>query len=103
MTFVIDTNSLSVLKNFYPATFGTLWQEIDRMVDAGELVSVEEVLNESERRLDSAHVNAWIDRNKAIFSPPTDEEMQFVTEIFAVDHFRQLVGEDVLLRGGLRS
>ncbi|GAB1343099.1 DUF4411 family protein [Gemmatimonas sp.] len=72
MTFVIDTNSLAVLKNFYPATFGSLWLEIDQMVLAGELVSVEEVLNESERRLDSAHINAWIERNKAIFSPPTE-------------------------------
>ena len=100
MTFVIDTNSLAVLKNYYPTTFASLWQEIDGLVARGELVSVEEVYNESQRRLDSTHLSEWVERNRSIFAPPTAEEMAFVAEIFQVPHFQQLVSEDALLRGG---
>ena len=100
MTFVIDTNSLGVLKNYYPGTFASLWQEIDQLVDRGELVSVEEVYHESLRRVDSPHLHQWIERNRSIFSPPTEEEMAVVAQIFEVEHFRQLVSQDVLLRGG---
>jgi hypothetical protein len=77
-----------------------LWQEIDGLVNSGELVSVEEVYNESQRRLDSAHLNSWIERNKVIFSPPTEPEMAFVVELFEIEHFQQLVSEDAILRGG---
>lgn len=100
MTFVIDTNSLSVLKNYYPATFASLWQELDQLVVSGELVSVEEAYNESIHLIDSVHMQEWIGQNKSIFSPPTQDEMAAVAEIFEVAHFRQLVREDVLLRGG---
>ena len=100
MIYVIDTNSLTVLKNFYPATFATLWTELDGMVASGELVSVEEVRNEAVRRTDSLHLLDWIDRNGAIFAPPTAHEMEYVAEIFKVRHFQQLVGADELLRGG---
>jgi hypothetical protein len=89
-----------VLKNYYPATFSSLWTEIDQMVATGELISVEEVREESLRRTDSPHLLDWIQRNTAIFAPPTEDEMAFVAEIFSVEHFRQLVGADVLLRGG---
>ncbi len=100
MTFVIDTNSLGVLKNYYPGTFATLWHEIDQLVLNGELISAEEVYHESQRRVDSTHLNEWIERNKSIFSPPTEDEMAFVAELFQIAHFRQLVSEDAILRGG---
>ena len=100
MIHVIDTNSLGVLKNYYPATFESLWAEIDGMVAAGELISAEEVREEAMRRTDSRHLLDWIQRNDSIFSPPTEDEMAVVAEIFGVPHFRQLVGMDELLRGG---
>lgn len=100
MIYVIDTNSLGVLKNYYPVTFASLWDEINSMVATGELVSVEEAYSEATRRLDSQHMLQWIEANKHIFASPTEEEMVEVANIFAVNHFRQLVSEDVLLRGG---
>ena len=100
MIYVLDSNSLGVLKNFYPDTFPTLWAEIDAMVSEGELVSVEEVLKEASHGIDADHIADWIEENKPIFSPPTEEEMAFVAEIFAVRHFEQLVPEEKQLRGG---
>ena len=46
MIYVFDTSSLSNLKHFYPQVFTTIWQELDRMVQAGELISTKEVWNE---------------------------------------------------------
>ena len=89
-----------MLKNFYPETFPTFWSQIDDMVDAGEFLSVEEVFNEAQHVIDSEHILEWIDRHKSLFSPPTEEEMEYVAEIFAVRHFQQLVTKDKLLRGG---
>jgi hypothetical protein len=101
MIFVLDTNSLSVLKNFYPATFKKLWPDLETLVEAGELVSVEEVFKEVQRLTDSDHLLKWVDEHKHIFSSPTEPEMDFVAEIFSVKHFQQLVSQDALLRGGL--
>jgi hypothetical protein len=100
LTYVLDSNSLGVLKNFYPETFPTLWEEIDTMVSEGDLVSVEEVLNEAMGRIDSDHIVEWIEANRSIFAPPTEADMVFVAEIFEVRHFEQLVSQDKLLRGG---
>lgn len=101
MIFVFDTNSLSVFKNFYPDTFPTFWREIEALIHTGDLVSVEEVYGEALRRVDSEHLTSWVRDNKAIFSAPSEEEMQVVADIFAIQHFQQLVSQDALLRGGL--
>jgi hypothetical protein len=101
MIYILDTNSLSVFKNFYPTTFPTFWEELAALVGRGEIVSAEEVYNEAIRRVDSEHLAQWIEANKNIFDPPTEEEMAVVAEIFAVEHFQQLVSEDAILRGGL--
>lgn len=100
MTYVFDTNSFAVLKNFYPAIFPSFWDALADMVELGKLVSVEEVYNECARRIDSEHLSEWIETHKGLFLPPSEDEMAFVAKIFAVPHFQQLVGNDVLLRGG---
>lgn len=100
MLYVVDTNSLNVLRNFYPETFPSFWEHFDGLVAGGELVSVEEVHSEISQLVGSPHILAWAETNRTIFSPPTEEEMEFVAEIFAVRHFQQLVSKDKLLRGG---
>jgi hypothetical protein len=100
MIYLFDTNALGVLKNFYPDTFPQFWEDFELAVAAGEILSVEEVRNESAQRIDSLHITAWIEANKGLFGGPTEDEMAMVAEIFAVPHFQQLVSQDVLLRGG---
>jgi hypothetical protein len=41
----------------------------------------------------------WVDRNKHIFTPPTRDEMQLVSKIFLIPHFRQLIGSKQLKVG----
>lgn len=40
-----------------------------------------------------------MDRNRGIFSAPSAQELEQVAAIFAVPHFRQLIGETQRLRG----
>jgi hypothetical protein len=37
--YVFDTNSVSVLRNYYPDQFPSFWKRFDAAVSAGEVVS----------------------------------------------------------------
>ena len=41
----------------------------------------------------------WCNNNKAIFATPDASETNFIPRIFAVPHFRQLIGQKQVLRG----
>jgi|APSaa5957512622_1039677.scaffolds.fasta_scaffold65898_2 hypothetical protein len=99
MIYIIDTNSFGVLKNYYPAIFESFWEKFDELVEDGRVTSVREVSKELNRREDSEHLTEWIEENSRIFSPPTEDELEFVSQIFSVQHFQQLIGEKQLLKG----
>lgn len=97
--YVFDTNSFRVLGNYYPDVFPSFWVELEKLVAAGEVGSVREVEKELELQNPIEHLIAWCDANKPLFPTPTEEEMHGVADIFAVEHFRQLIGEKQRLRG----
>jgi hypothetical protein len=99
MIYVFDTSSLSSLKHFYPGVFTTIWDELDRMVESGTLISTKEVWNEMQRGNAAQHTNAWLKSRKQIFTTPSAEELRFVTEILAIRHFQTLIGERQRLMG----
>ena len=91
MIYVFDTNSFRVLGNYYPDRFPSFWEMFDELVAAGRIVSVREARNELENQSTKDHLDRWVDRNKRIFLSPSAEETEFVSRIFEVPHFRQLV------------
>ncbi|MBN1450323.1 MAG: DUF4411 family protein [Anaerolineales bacterium] len=91
MIYVIDTNSLNVLKNYYLEPFQSFWRDFNLLVEEGRLLSVREVYQELDGLVDAQHLQDWIRTNKDIFYPPQAEETEFMAQIFAVSHFRQLV------------
>ena len=98
MIYVIDTSSLSVLKTYYKGVFGSFWIHFDNLVTEGRLISVKEALKESDKNIDSEHLQQWITSNKSIFLPPrSKQETEFLREIFAVPHFKQLIPQKHLL------
>jgi Domain of unknown function (DUF4411) len=99
MIYVFDTSSLSRLKHFFPAVFKTIWAGLDDLVQAGALISTREVLNEIERGEADPHVNQWLKARKQIFTIPTVDELQFVSQIFQIPHFQSLIGEKQRLAG----
>jgi hypothetical protein len=98
VTYFVDTNSLMVLRSYFPDRFPSVWENIRGLISEGRFLSVKEVLNELERH-DSKHVLAWAKKNSSIFLQPTVSETACVVSIFAVPHFQQLIGAEQRLRG----
>ncbi len=96
---VFDTNSLRVFGNYYPESFPTFWEDVEKLVTAGLVLSVREVAKELEFQSVSEHLDSWADGHAGIFAPPSEGEMVFVAEIFKVRQFQQLIGEKQRLRG----
>jgi hypothetical protein len=98
-TYVLDTNSFRVFGNYYPESFPSFWDQIEKLVADGMLVSCREVAKELELQSPTEHLNAWVDGHPDLFFDPTEEEMEYVAQIFRVPHFRQLIGQKQQLKG----
>jgi hypothetical protein len=99
--YVFDTNSLIVLFNyFYVERFPSLWAQFDELIAAERIVSVREVYNEilAYGNVDSRLVQ-WAKGHRALFAQPSVEEMEFVTKVFSVAHFRALIKRKQTLEG----
>lgn len=98
MIYVIDTSSLSVLKYYYKGVFSTFWGHFNLLVQSGNLISVREAYKEADEKIDSEHLQEWLENNKSIFLPPeSPEETEFVREIFVVPHFKALIPDKKIL------
>ena len=97
--YVLDTNSFRVFGNYYPESFPSFWDGIEKLVADGLLVSCREVAKELELQSSSEHLNAWVDSHPHLFLDPTRAEMEYVAQIFRVPHFRQLIGVKQQLKG----
>ena len=100
MTYVFDTSAFSQLfKSYYRKRFPSLWSQYDDLVHAGAITSTREVLREIDDR-NIEGLNDWCKANKALFPAPTADEGLFVTKVFAVHHFQQVIEQKKLLHGG---
>jgi len=99
MIYVFDTSSFIVLGHYFPNQFPTFWKYFSEAVDAGKIVSTREVAKELEHDVTREHLQQWIKANRAIFQTPTPEETLFVSKIFSVRHFQQLINERQRLKG----
>ena len=90
MIYLIDTNSFRELERYYPDVFPTFWKLFQAEVDGGDIVSVREVWRELEACPETNAI-AWAKANMGIFKTPSVPEAVFVSKIFAVPHFGQLI------------
>lgn len=99
--YVFDSSALMHLFDYYyESRFPTLWKKFYQSVESEQVVSVREVRNE----IDGHHnkerrINQWAKQNTELFTIPTLEEMQFVQEIFKVEHFQVIISRKNLLSG----
>ena len=98
MAYVFDTNSFSVIGNYYPEQFPTLWKKFNQAVAIGKIISVKEVQQELESQIHPP-LSDWVKNHKGIFMPPSATETRFVAHIFSVRHFQTLVRAQSLLAG----
>lgn len=97
--YVIDSNSLIRLGQFYQSRFPTLWEKIEDLVKADRLISVKECVAEIESFYKDDSIKLWVKAHSKVFKPPTATEAQFVAEIFKVPHFKSLISEAAMLKG----
>lgn len=98
MIYVVDTSSLRELERYYADIFPTFWKLFQAEVDEGGIISVREVWRELEASPDT-NVIAWAKANMGIFRPPSVTEAEFVSNIFTVPHFGQLISAKAQVTG----
>jgi len=99
MVYVLDTNSIRVIGNYYPERFPSFWEMFNASVDQGKIVSVREVYIELDFQNTKQILKEWIENHKGIFLIPSPEETEFVGQIFSIAHFRTLINQRNMLRG----
>jgi hypothetical protein len=99
MVYIFDTSSFRVLNHYFPQRFPSFWINFDKYVSLGQIISVREVYNELVVQGIKPHLTSWINLNKAIFLTPDGNETKFITQIFAIPHFRNLVNQKQILQG----
>lgn len=97
--YVADTGFFYALRHIYRANFPSVWQHIDQLVAAGQLLSVREVRNELEWHAPSEAVLDWTKAVRHIFTTPSAEELRTVGEILATPAFTGLVRIENIIRG----
>ena len=98
MAYVFDTNSFRVLGNYYPHQFPTFWRQFNQAVINGKIISVREAQRELESQVNPP-LSDWVNHQRHIFMEPRPFEMHFVSEIFSVPHFFNLVNKKNQLTG----
>ena len=91
--YIFDTSSFSRMFGCYPRDqFPTLHSQFETMVASGSITSTREVMIELEagkqRTIDAF---TWAEQNEKLFTTLARSEAEFVTEIFQVAHFQQIV------------
>ena len=101
MTYVFDTNVFSQLFGcYYRSRFPSLWARFEDMMLAGQITSTREVMLElAEGR--SYGASDWATTHLELFPNLTADEGQFITQIFLVPHFQQII--DKKLKNGGRN
>lgn len=95
--YIVDTCSFEKMFQFYPNRFRILWNNINRLTQEGKLLSVYEVYKELNRGL----AVKWKEDNKKIFPKVSEEEAEFIKEIFKAEngHFQSCIRNTQLLKG----
>jgi hypothetical protein len=100
MIYVFDTSSFREMETFYPEIFESVWTKINEAVKGGILVSTREVYNEIPKGAPPTFFLEWLNSVKSrVFLTPDEEETQFVSEIFKIEHFQALVSKKTMARG----
>ncbi len=98
MKYIFDLGPFRILiNNYYESTFPTLWGSFNEMIVEEEIISVREVFNEIKRKTD--RLVTWAENNKNVFHQPTEIEIEYIKDIFEVNHFKQLIKKGKILKG----
>jgi hypothetical protein len=76
-----------------------MWEEVERLIIAGEIVFVKESYSELERQCTSEENVRWLKGNKKYFSAPSNEECEIVAQLYANRNFQSNIARKNILNG----
>jgi hypothetical protein len=91
--YVFDTGPFILLKHYPEKTFKSFWDNLNTLLEEGQVMSVSEVL----RELEPDVVYGWATKQKELFPKPDVEEQSLVIEI--LKKHPELVKQKNLLSG----
>ncbi|MCW8985465.1 MAG: DUF4411 family protein [Thermoanaerobaculales bacterium] len=89
MRYSIDTSAIldGWIRYYPPDTFPGLWERMDELIAAGQLIATEEVLHELAKKDDDVH--AWAKEREEMFIPIDDQIQPVVADI--LEQFEKLL------------
>lgn len=101
MIYILDTNIIRTLLNFFPKRgkrFEEVWEKIDEKIDAGEIISVDECYNELAKQFsDKTEQYQWFHRHKEMFKNPDDKESCIISQLLMNPKMRETVHQKNIL------
>lgn len=101
MIYILDTNIIRTLLNFFPKKgkrFEEVWEKIDEKIRAGEFISVDECYNELARQFsDKTEQYQWFHGHKDMFKNPDDKESVIISQLLLNPKMRETVHQKNIL------
>ena len=101
MIYILDTNIIRTLLNFFPKKgkrFEEVWEKIDEKIRAGEFISADECYNELTRQYsDKTEQYQWFRGHKDMFKNPDDKESVIISQLLLNPKMRETVHQKNIL------
>lgn len=101
MIYVLDTNIIRTLLNFFPKKgkrFEEVWDAIDAKIASGEFISVDECYNELVRQFsDKTEQYNWFHGHKEMFKNPDNEESVIISKLLLKPKMRETIHQRNIL------
>lgn len=101
MIYVLDTNIIRTLLNFFPKKgkrFEEVWDKIDENIQAGIFISTDECYNELAKQFsDKTEQYEWFHEHKELFKNPDDKESLIISKLLLNPKMRETVHQKNIL------
>lgn len=101
MTYILDTNIIRTLLNYFPKRgkrFEEVWEKIDEKISAGEYISTDECYNELAKHYsDKTDQYQWFHGHKDMFKNPNNKESIIISQLLMNPKMRETVHQKNIL------
>ena len=101
MTYILDTNILRTLLNYFPKKgkrYEEVWDKIDKKIKAEEYISVDECYNELAKQFsDRTEQYRWFKDHKEMFKNPSDKESIIMSNLLKNPKMRETIHQRNIL------
>ena len=99
MIYVLDTNIIRTLLNFFPKKgkyYEKVWDVLDEKIRTNEFISVDECYNELEKQFsDKTEQYKWFNSRKEMFKNPNNEESIIIHQLLLNPKMRETVHQKI--------